>query len=159
MRRDKNHEFNNITYFKLTLLKLLLSILLYSRLCFKYIKKNSTDIFLVWCWITYIVFFVLFCQVWGHLQNTLQWTFTVLYMRFCILLFCWIVISCTFIPYLSIFNLSMHKIRCLVNFKTVSVSLLMLTVSIMYIFVILNELHPFVLYLYSQHKLLYTVLD
>jgi hypothetical protein len=80
-------------------------------------------------------------------------------MRFCILLFCWIVISCTFIPYLSIFNLSMHKIRCLVNFKTVSVSLLMLTVSIMYIFVILNELHPFVLYLYSQHKLLYTILD
>jgi hypothetical protein len=45
------------------------------------------------------------------LKNTLQWTFTkilcwrllrVLYMRFCILLFCWIVVSWTFIPHLSV---------------------------------------------------------
>jgi hypothetical protein len=41
MRQDKNHESNNITYFELTLLKLLLLILLYSRLCFKYIKKTQ----------------------------------------------------------------------------------------------------------------------
>ena len=58
MRQDKNHESNNIIYFELTLLKLLLLILLYSRLCFKYIKKlNRYFLGLV---LNYLHFFLCF---------------------------------------------------------------------------------------------------